>query len=257
MNTVRTNICVRKRLSGILRAIESGAMTAAEGLAVLGGETEHDIGYARVDLGRLHRRGFPEVIYSPGKTALQIVGIMRSMKRAGQNCMATRATPAQFRIVKKAFRTAKYHADARIITLDVALLPKPQGLVVVVSAGTSDIPVAAEAALVARRMGARVETVYDVGVAGLHRTLRHLDLLRSARVLVVVAGLEGALPSVIGGLVSKPIIAVPTSIGYGASYKGIAALLAMLNSCAPGVAVVNIDNGFGAGVMAAMINRGG
>lgn len=254
---MHTKTNIRNRLPGVLRAIESGAMTAGEALNILGTETEHDLGYARVDIGRLHRRGFPEVIYSPGKTARQIVGIMRAMKAAGQNCMATRATPEQFMVVNRNLRSAKYHADARIITLDIAPLTRPQGLVAVVSAGTSDIPVAAEAALVARRMGARVETVYDVGVAGLHRTLRHLDLLRSARVLVVVAGLEGALPSVIGGLVGKPIIAVPTSVGYGASFKGVAALLAMLNSCAPGVAVVNIDNGFGAGVMAAMINRGG
>ena len=177
------------------------------------------------------------------------------MVKAGQDVLATRATPAQYRVVRRAFRKAVYHADARAITLKVTRPAAGVGRVCVVCAGTSDIPVAEEAALTAERMGARVERVSDVGVAGLHRLMRHIDRIRSARAVVVVAGMEGALPSVIGGLIDKPIIAVPTSIGYGASLNGLAALLAMLNSCVPGITVVNIDNGFGAGVAAAMINR--
>jgi len=158
-------------------------------------------------------------------------------------------------VVRQAHPEAVYHETARAITLDVAPLPPPCGLVAVVCAGTSDLPVAEEAALVAERMGARVERTYDVGVAGLHRLLKHVDRLRQARAVVVVAGFEGALPSVVGGLVDRPIIAVPTSVGYGTNYQGLSALLAMLNSCAAGISVVNIDNGFGAGVAAALINR--
>jgi len=216
-----------------------------------------DLGFAKVDTDRLRRCGFPEVIFCPGKTDGQIVHIMKAMRKAGQNVLATRATPEQFRAVRKALPAAVYHAMARAITLDVATLPKRTGLVAVVCAGTSDLPVAEEAALTAERMGAKVERVADVGVAGLHRLMEHVDLLRSARAVVVVAGMEGALPSVVGGLIDKPIIAVPTSIGYGTSLHGVAALLAMLNSCVPGISVVNIDNGFSAGVGAAMINRTG
>jgi hypothetical protein len=216
----------------------------------------HDLGFAKVDTDRLRRCGLPEVIYCPGKTAAAIVGIIRSMRKAGQNVLATRATAAQYRAVKKAVRKAVYHPPARAITVDFARLPRPEGLVAVVCAGTSDIPVAEEAALTAERMGARVERIFDVGVAGLHRLMSHIGHIRAARAVVVVAGMEGALPSVVGGLIDKPIVAVPTSIGYGASLRGVAALLAMLNSCVPGVTVVNIDNGFGAGVAAARINRG-
>ena len=217
---------------------------------------EHDLGFARIDMHRLSRCGTPEVIYCPGKTAPHIVKIVRAMLKAGQNVLATRATPEQYRAVRKAFPKAAYHAAARAITVDAAPPAKGSGLVCVVCAGTSDIPVAEEAALTAERMGARVERVFDVGVAGLHRLMKHIDRIRGARAVVVVAGMEGALPSVVGGLIDKPIIAVPTSIGYGTSFNGLAALLAMLNSCVPGVTVVNIDNGFGAGVAAAMINRG-
>ena len=216
-----------------------------------------DLGFAKVDTDRLQRCGLPEVIFCPGKTDGQIVRIMKAMKKAGQNVLATRATKEQFRAVKKALPGAAYHEMARAITLDVVALPRRTGLVAVVCAGTSDIPVGEEAALTAERMGARVERVFDVGVAGLHRLVKHLDLLRSARAVVVVAGMEGALPSVVGGLIDRPIIAVPTSIGYGISMHGVAALLAMLNSCVPGISVVNIDNGFSAGVAAAMINRTG
>ncbi|MFC1497586.1 nickel pincer cofactor biosynthesis protein LarB [Verrucomicrobiota bacterium] len=218
---------------------------------------EDDLGFARVDTDRQRRRGMPEVIYCPGKTNKQIVKIMQSLKKANQNIFATRATLDQFAAVKKEIPEAVYHETASAITADVTEPPEPTGMVAIVCAGTSDISVAEEAALTAERMGAKVERIYDVGVAGLHRIVKHVDLLKSARAVVVVAGMEGALPSVVGGLIDKPIIAVPTSVGYGTSMKGLAALLAMLNSCVPGISVVNIDNGFGAGVAAAMINRTG
>ncbi|MDD4872042.1 MAG: nickel pincer cofactor biosynthesis protein LarB [Kiritimatiellae bacterium] len=218
-------------------------------------QKEHDLGFARIDLDRYRRCGIPEVIYCPGKTARQILAIMKALQKAGHDVLATRASREQYAVVRKAIPKAVYHEAARAITLDVAKQPKPYGLIAVVCAGTSDLPVAEEAALTAERMGAKVERVYDVGVAGLHRLVNRLDAFKSARAVVVVAGMEGALPSVIGGLIDKPIIAVPTSIGYGTSMQGIAALLAMLNSCVPGISVVNIDNGFGAGTAAAMINR--
>ncbi|MBN1670441.1 MAG: nickel pincer cofactor biosynthesis protein LarB [Kiritimatiellae bacterium] len=241
----------------LLERVEAGALSAEQALSLLGEGEELDIGFAKIDIDRHRRRGLPEVIYCPGKTAEQVVRIMGAMREKGQNVLATRATPELFEQVRAAYRGAVYHEQARAITLDVQDRPAPAGLVAVVSAGTSDIPVAEEAALVAERMGARVERIYDVGVAGLHRLIKHLDLLRGARAVVVVAGMEGALPSVVGGLVARPVIAVPTSIGYGTGMKGVAPLLAMLNSCVPGISVVNIDNGFGAGVAAAMINRVG
>jgi len=216
---------------------------------------EVDLGFAKVDTNRLHRRGLSEVIYCPGKTADQIVHIVKALVDKKQNVFATRASLDQFEKVKKAFPKAVYHELARSITIDIQKKKRPFGMVTVVSAGTSDIPVAEEAALSAERMGAKVVRVYDVGVAGLHRLLKHIEPLRKARAVVVVAGMEGALPSVVGGLIDRPIIAVPTSIGYGTSMQGLAALLAMLNTCVPGITVVNIDNGFGAGVAAAMINR--
>ena len=216
-----------------------------------------DLDFARVDLSRHRRCGLPEVIYCPGKTPDQIAAIVATLKRAGQNVLATRASRDVYEAVAKIHPDAVYHDAARCITADVVPPPRPRGLVLVVTAGTSDVPVAEEAALTAGRMGARVERIYDAGVAGLHRLLRHADRLRAARVVVVVAGMEGALPSVVGGLVDRPVIAVPTSVGYGMNLGGVAALLAMLNSCAAGVTVVNVDNGFGAGVAAALINRAG
>ncbi len=197
----------------------------------------------------------PEVIYGAGKTAGQIVSIMRALNAAGQNAFATRVTPEQADAVCAELPGAVYRADARILTCDVVPLPMRTGKVAVLCAGTSDIAVAEEAALTAERLGARVERIFDVGVAGLHRLLSRLGQFTDARAIVVVAGMEGALPSVVGGLTDKPVIAVPTSVGYGVSFQGVAALLGMLNSCAAGVTVVNIDNGFGAGVAAAMINR--
>jgi NCAIR mutase (PurE)-related protein len=241
-------------LRDILEAVRSGK-TSPDAAARLIGEHERDLGFAKVDTHRARRCGAPEVIFCPGKTPEQIVSIMAALADAGQNVLATRVSADQLTVVRTAFPRAVHHKEARCLTLDVTPLPPPAGLVAVVCAGTSDIPVAEEAALAAERMGARVERVYDVGVAGLHRLLRHLDVLREARAVVVAAGMEGALPSVVGGLIDTPIVAVPTSVGYGASFNGLAALLAVLNTCVPGITVVNIDNGFGAGVAAAMINR--
>ena len=197
----------------------------------------------------------PEVIYGEGKTAVHITAIMRALNEAGQNAFATRVTAEQAEAVRVALPEAVYHETARILTCDITPLPEQKGKIAVLCAGTSDLPVAEEAAITAERMGANVERVYDVGVAGLHRLLSRVEQFGDARVIVVVAGMEGALPSVVGGLTDKPVIACPTSVGYGASFGGIAALLGMLNSCASGVTVVNIDNGFGAGVAAALINR--
>ena len=214
-----------------------------------------DLHFAKPDYDRLHRRGMPEVIYGAGKSATQIEAIMRALNKAGQNAFATRVTPEQASAVCEVMSGAVYHEAARILTCDVVPLPERKGKVAVLCAGTSDIAVAEEAAITAERLGATVERVFDVGVAGLHRLLSRIERFADARAIVVVAGMEGALPSVVGGLTDKPVIAVPTSIGYGASFQGLAALLGMLNSCAAGVTVVNIDNGFGAGVAAALINR--
>jgi NCAIR mutase (PurE)-related protein len=241
-------------LLDILTRIQSGEMTVAEGAAALG-EREVDLGFARVDTEREARRGLPEVIFGPGKDPDHMVEIARALIDAGQNVFATRVTDEQLSRLREAFSDLVYHEDARAITIDRYPRRDPEGFIAVVCAGTSDLPVAAEAALAAERMGARVERICDVGVAGLHRLMGHLDLLRSARAIVVVAGMEGALPSVVAGLVQRPIVAVPTSVGYGTGMNGVAAMLTMLNSCVPGITVVNIDNGFGAGVAAGMINR--
>ena len=214
-----------------------------------------DLHFAKPDYDRQKRCGVPEVIYGAGKSAAQITAIMRAMNGAGQNAFATRVSAEQAAAVRAELPEAQYHEDARILTCDVAPLPEKRGKVAVLCAGTSDLSVAEEAATTAERLGANVERVYDVGVAGLHRLLSRVERFADARAIVVVAGMEGALPSVVGGLTDKPVIAVPTSVGYGASFHGLAALLGMLNTCAAGVTVVNIDNGFGAGVAAALINR--
>jgi NCAIR mutase (PurE)-related protein len=244
-------------LDEILRQVAAGTLAPADAAGRIAGSTEASLGFARIDLDRPRRCGVPEVVFCPGKTAEQIVAILRRMAEAGHNVLASRISPDQARIVREALPAAVHHETARCLTLDVAPLPEAKGQVAVITAGTSDIPVAEEAALTASRMGARVERIFDVGVAGLHRLMKHLDTLRASRAIVVVAGMEGALPSVVGGLVDRPIVAVPTSVGYGVNLGGLTTLMAMLNSCVPGIAVVNIDNGFGAGVAAAMINRGG
>ena len=244
-------------LGELLQRVARGELSAAEAETILAARAETNLGFARVDLDRLRRRGLAEVIFCPGKTADQIVHIISALVAGGQNVLATRATSEQYAVVRQAHAQAVYHELPKAITLQVAEPCQPVGQVAIVCAGTSDIPVAEEAALTAEVMGARVERIYDVGVAGLHRVLNHVETLQRARAIVVVAGMEGALPSVVGGLVDRQIVAVPTSIGYGVNFKGLAALLAMLNSCAPGITVVNIDNGFGAGVAAALINRVG
>ena len=213
-----------------------------------------DIGFAKVDHHRALRDALPEAVLADGKTPEQTAEISAKLAERAGRVLVTRASPAHYEAVRAVLADAAYHETARAITLDRRNEPKQPG-VSVLCAGTADLPVAEEAAVTAELMGSAVERVYDVGVAGIHRLLDHLPALRDARAIVVVAGMEGALPSVVGGLVAVPVIAVPTSIGYGASFGGIAPLLAMLNSCAAGVSVVNIDNGFGAGYLAAVINR--
>ena len=240
-------------LQALLEAVRTGELDVAAAAQRLSGIAA--LPFACLDLDRPRRRGMPEVIYGSGKTAEQIAALMERLNAVGQNAFATRISPKKAADVQGRLPDCQYHAEARALTRDVAPLPAPRGSVCVVCAGTTDLPVSAEAALTAQRLGADVTQLSDVGVAGLHRLMRHLDRLEAADVVVAVAGMEGALPSVIGGLINRPLIAVPTSVGYGAGAGGVAALLAMLNSCAPGITVVNIDNGFGAGVAAATIAR--
>ena len=214
-----------------------------------------DMGFARVDTHRELRQGFPEVILGLGKTPAQVAAIAERIVAHGQALLITRAEPEAYTAVSACVPHATYHAVARAITLVQGEVPAGKGTVLITCAGTSDLPVAEEAAVTAELMGNTVDRLYDVGVAGLHRLLAEQAQLHSARVIVVVAGMEGALPSVVAGLVKVPVIAVPTSVGYGASFGGVAALLGMLNSCANGVSVVNIDNGFGAACMASLINH--
>lgn len=214
-----------------------------------------ELGFAKVDIDRAKRRGFPEAIYAPGKTVQQLKDIASRLIRARQILLITKLEEKAFASLQKTFPELEYNPQARIAFLRKKPACGPKGLALVVSAGTSDIPIAEEAAVVLELMSNRVKRLYDVGVAGVHRILQHKAKLRRAKVIVVAAGMEGALASIVSGLVSCPVIAVPTSVGYGANFKGLSALLTMLNSCSPGVAVVNIDNGFGAGYMASLINR--
>lgn len=213
-----------------------------------------DLGFAQLDTHRALRKGFPEVIFGAGKTVAQVVKIIDKLVALEQRVLVTRVQPSHARAIRKKFKHAVHHELARCVTIESGPLPKRVGSIAVVCAGTSDLPVAEEAAVTAEIMGNRVERITDAGVAGLHRILSRMETIQKANVLIVVAGMEGALPSVVAGLVSKPVIAVPTSVGYGASFGGIAALLGMLNSCGSGVTVVNIDNGFGAGYAASQIN---
>ena len=213
-----------------------------------------NLGFAQVDTHRALRRGFPEVIFGAGKTPEQVVKIATKLLDHDQRVLVTRATEAHARLFRRKFKDAVHHEAARCLTIDRKPLPKRPGRIAVVCAGTSDLPVAEEASVTAEIMGNRVERITDVGVSGVHRLFGQLERIQTANVIIVVAGMEGALPSVVAGLVSKPVIAVPTSIGYGASFGGLAALLGMLNSCASGMTVVNIDNGFGAGYAASQIN---
>ena len=241
-------------LEKILHDVRNGTLSEEEALERLRHLSFEDMGFARVDHHRALRQGMPEVVFAQGKKPEQVAAILERLAAHNSLVIATRADRDDLDAVKKLLPEARCFPDARIIAVGEPPQPDPDApYVLVVSAGTSDQPVAEEAAVVAELLGLRVERLYDVGVAGLHRLLSYLDLIRGASVLIVVAGMEGALPSVVGGLVRSPVIAVPTSVGYGASFGGLAALLGMLNSCAPGVAVVNIDNGFGAAVMARRI----
>jgi NCAIR mutase (PurE)-related protein len=246
------------RLAELLEGVRSGRVPIADAVATLSTLRFEDLGFAKVDHHRAVRKGFPEVILGDGKSIEQIVAIAARMAHNGDNVLVTRLDPQTGAAVAAALPGATYHPDGRILMRRVTeVRAGGHGTVLVISAGTSDLPVAEEAALTAELLGNRVERLYDVGVAGIHRLLDHTERLRAAAVLIVVAGMEGALPSVVGGLVDRPVIAVPTSIGYGASLGGLAALLGMLNTCAAGVTVVNIDNGFGAGAAATLINRVG
>jgi hypothetical protein len=242
------------RLRELLNAVSDGRIEIDEAVDELRHLPYEDLGFAKVDHHRALRDWMPEVILGEGKTPEQVVAIAQKLLERSDRLLATRLTPEAARQLTSAIPDATHHELARCVTVERATVPKHTG-VAVVCAGTADLPVAEEAALTAEIMGNEVRRIHDVGVAGIHRLLDQIPALTEARALVVVAGMEGALPSVVAGLVNAPVIAVPTSIGYGASFRGLAPLLAMLNSCAAGVAVVNIDNGFGAGYMAATINR--
>lgn len=239
----------------ILESYKNGEMELVDALSHFTKRGIEEMGFATLDTDRLHRTGLPEVIYSQGKTTEQVRLIAERMFSKGIDVLATRATPDMYEAVRTVVPGAVYNQLARTISYKHKEEVNNKGYIVVISAGTSDLPVAEEAVETARFLNNRVETVYDVGVAGIHRLFNKLELIRNARVIVVVAGMEGALASVIGGLVDKPVIGVPTSIGYGANFQGLSALLSMLNSCASGVSVVNIDNGFGAACQASLINK--
>ncbi|WP_066505726.1 nickel pincer cofactor biosynthesis protein LarB [Abyssisolibacter fermentans] len=239
----------------LLKHVKEGNVNVDEALNVLKDLPFEDIGYAKIDHHRQIRNGYPEVIYCEGKTPEQVRGIVERMLKKDTCILATRADKDKYDAIKDLCENIKYYNEARIIVVNQKDIKKSEHKILVVTGGTSDIPVAEEAAITAETFGNTVERLYDVGVAGIHRLLSNVEKLHEARVIIAVAGMEGALASVVGGLVDKPVIAVPTSIGYGASLNGIAALLAMLNSCASGIGVVNIDNGFGAGYLASTINR--
>jgi NCAIR mutase (PurE)-related protein len=243
------------QMEALLTAVREGKTDVSEALDRLRNLPFEDMGFAKLDHHRALRTGMPEVIFASGKTDEQVAKIFARMAAAGGNVLATRASRVCFEAVVVAEPRAEYHETAKCITLSQASAVVGKGTVAVVCAGTSDLPVAEEAAVTARLMGNTVELIADVGVAGIHRLLAQRESLQSARVLIVCAGMEGALPTVVGGLVNAPVIAVPTSVGYGASFGGVAALLGMLNTCSPNVCVVNIDNGFGAASIATLINR--
>jgi NCAIR mutase (PurE)-related protein len=250
----------RLRLEVLLNEVREGRTNIPDALERLKDLPFEDIGFAKVDHHRALRTGMPEVIFAAGKTAAQVASIFARMAQAGGNVLATRASAEMFAAVKAleppgTAAKAEYHEMSRCITLTQTPAPAGKGTIAVVCAGTSDLPVAEEAAITARLMGNDVELIADVGVAGIHRLLAQKSSLQAARVLIVCAGMEGALPTVVGGLVNAPVLAVPTSVGYGASFGGVAALLGMLNTCSPNVSVVNIDNGFGAACIASLINR--
>lgn len=245
----------RAQIEALLKEVRAGRTTVDDAIASLKDLPFEDMGFAKVDHHRELRTGMPEVIFAAGKTVAQVAAIFARMAQAGGNVLATRATAEMFAAVYAVEPRAEFHETARAITLIQSPTIPGKGTVAVVCAGTSDLPVAEEAAITARLMGNTVELIADVGVAGIHRLFAQRNSLQSARVLIVCAGMEGALPTVVGGLVNAPVVAVPTSVGYGASFGGVAALLGMLNTCSPNVSVVNIDNGFGAASIASLINH--
>jgi NCAIR mutase (PurE)-related protein len=245
----------RLRLETLLNEVRDGRTAVGDAVDRLKDLPFEDLGFAKLDHHRALRTGMPEVIFAAGKTASQVATIFARMAQAGGNVLATRASDEMWAAVRAVVPEAEHHPVARCITLSQTPAPAGKGTVGVVCAGTSDLPVAEEAAVTARLMGNTVELIADVGVAGIHRLLAQKTSLQSARVLIVCAGMEGALPTVVGGLVHAPVLAVPTSVGYGASFGGVAALLGMLNTCSPNVSVVNIDNGFGAACIASLINH--
>lgn len=244
-----------ENLKHLLEEVRGGQVEIDEALIRLKNLPFEDVGFAKIDHHRALRNGYPEVIYCQGKTVDQIKIIIRKLMDENNNILATRADRAVYEGVLEITGEAEYYEAARIVVVKKREILKSEKMIAIITAGTSDIPVAEEAAVTAETLGNRVDRLYDVGVAGIHRLLSQMDRITGANVLVVVAGMEGALASVVGGLVDKPVIAVPTSVGYGANFGGLAALLTMLNSCASGVGVVNIDNGFGAGYLASMINK--
>ena len=247
-----------EELLKILKRVEEGTLTPLAAVERLKHLPFENLDFAKVDHHRALRQGYAEVVFGKGKTPAQVAEIVRAMvrhKESSQNILVTRADLKTYAAVKRVRREAKFHALSGVITIERNKTITGKGIILIVSAGTSDVPVAEEALLTARMMGNRVEHLYDVGVAGIHRLLDHRGMLTQARAIICIAGMEGALPSVVGGLVGAPVIAVPTSTGYGASFGGVAALLGMLNSCASNVTVVNIDNGFGAACVASCINR--
>jgi pyridinium-3,5-biscarboxylic acid mononucleotide synthase len=250
-----TSLDLQKLLDAVRLGTVDAAAAAEQIAAAMQRAPFEDLGFARVDTHREWRQGFPEVILGLGKTPAQIAAIAARIVERGQPLLVTRAESDAFEAVRERIPSATYHSQARAITLRQGEICRGTGTIVIACAGTSDLQVAEEAAVTAEMMGNTIDRLYDVGVAGIHRILSEHGRLQSARVIIVVAGMEGALPSVVAGLVSVPVIAVPTSVGYGASFGGIAALLGMLNSCANGVAVVNIDNGFGAAAIASLINH--
>ncbi|HEY2859008.1 MAG TPA: nickel pincer cofactor biosynthesis protein LarB [Terracidiphilus sp.] len=245
----------RAQLEALLNEVREGRTDVPDALERLRVLPFEDLGFAKLDHHRPLRTGMPEVIFASGKTIEHVTAIFVRMAAAGGNVLATRVSPECAQSIAEAEPRALFHATARCVTLEQTAAPQGKGTVAVVCAGTSDLPVAEEAAVTARLMGNTVELIADVGVAGIHRLLAQRHSLQSARVLIVCAGMEGALPTVVGGLVNAPVLAVPTSVGYGASFGGLAALLGMLNTCSPNVCVVNIDNGFGAACIATLINR--
>jgi NCAIR mutase (PurE)-related protein len=245
----------RNEIENLLKEVKNGKKSVEEALEVLQNFPYTDLGYARLDHHREMRTGYPEIIYCAGKTTEQVVGIFKVMSARENNVIGTRADEKMFESVKEIIPDVVYYPVARIISIKRKEISSPESKIAVITAGTSDMPVAEEAAVTAELLGNKVLRIYDAGVAGIHRLVDKLPEIRNCRVIIVIAGMEGALASVVGGLVDKPVIAVPTSVGYGANFGGISALLAMLTSCSSGVTVVNIDNGFGAGFSASMINQ--